>query len=174
MRVILTIISVILIFLFFGVGADKPTEEEALIPFPEGYASEFTNYLSMDRTQHSDQILRLFGNDLAMEGPGEDGKLPYGSILVAEVFKAKKDSAGNVIVSELGRRIRDKFAVIAVMQRGEGWGEDYPDSLSNDNWEFATFKPNGGIADKDLNECRACHAPLKKTNHLFSLEHIEK
>ncbi|MEC7572917.1 MAG: hypothetical protein VX394_12755 [Pseudomonadota bacterium] len=25
---------------------------------------------------------------------------------------------------------------------------------------------------KDLNDCRACHQPFAKTQHLFSLEHM--
>ncbi len=144
------------------------------IEFPADYRSTYTNYLSLDRTQNPDQTIRLFANDIAMQGPGEDGKLPYGSILVAEVYKAKKDAQGNVVVSELGRRIRDKFALIAVMQREPGWGEQHPEGLRNGNWEMGAFKPDGTVADKDLNACLACHAPLESTNFLFSYSHLKK
>ena len=143
------------------------------IKYPQDYRSSFTNYLSLDRTQNPDQIIRLFANNIAMQGPGADGKLPYGSVLVAEIYKAKKDANGEVLTSQLGRHMRDKLALIAVMQRGEGWGESYPDGLRNGNWDFATFKPDGTSADKDLNSCRACHAPLTQTNHLFSYEHFK-
>ena len=77
------------------------------------------------------------------------------------------------MASQLGRRIRDKFALVAVMERAEGWGENYPDGLRNGNWDFAAFTPSGSIAEKDLNACRACHAPLTETNHLFSYEHLK-
>ena len=147
--------------------------DSSQIKFPKDYRSTFTNYLSLDRVQNDDQVIRLFANDIAMQGPGADGKLPYGSVLVAEVYTAKKDADGNVMTSELGRRFRDKFALVAIMERGEGWGEDYPDGLRNGNWDFATFKPDGSKADKDLNACRACHAPLVATNHLFSYEHLK-
>ena len=143
------------------------------IKFPKDYRSTFTNYLSLDRTQNPDQVIRLFANDIAMQGPGADGKLPYGSVLVAEIHKAKKDADGNVMTSDLGRRMRGGLALIAIMERGEGWGENYPDGLRNGNWDFATFKPDGSVADKDLNACRACHAPLVATNHLFSYEHLK-
>jgi len=146
------------------------------IPFPENYQTTYTNYLSLDRIQNPDQIIRLFANDIAMQGPGEDGKLPFGSVLVAEVYKAKLDAGGKVVTSSLGRRIRDKLALIAVMQREEGWGSEHPPALSNGNWEMAAFKPDGSgdSAGKDLNACRACHAPLTDKNFLFSYDHLSK
>lgn len=60
------------------------------IDFPEGYESEFKNYLSLDRVQNPDQIIRLFANDIALEGRGEDGKFANGSILVGEIYAASK------------------------------------------------------------------------------------
>ena len=88
--------------------------------------------------------------------------------------KQKKDSEGNVITSSLGRRIKGDLALIAVMQREQGWGKGYTEALQNGNWEFGAFKPDGSVAGKDLNACRACHAPLVDTDHLFSIEHISK
>lgn len=148
--------------------------EEQKIAFPEDYRSTFTNYLSLDRTQNPDQIIRLYANDIAMQGPGDDGKLPYGSILVGEVYKAKLDDKGEVMTSSLGRRIADKFALVAVMQREEGWGEQHSEEIRNGNWEMAAFKPDGNAADKDLNACLACHAPLGDTNFVFSYDHLKK
>lgn len=148
--------------------------EDQKIAFPKDYAETFTNYLSLDRIQNPDQVIRMFANDIAMEGPGEDGKLPFGSVVVVEVYKAKKDAEGNVIESTLGKRIRDKLALIGVMQREPGWGDEHPPGLNNGNWEMAAFKPDGTDAGKDLNACRACHAPLEATNYLFSFEHLDK
>ena len=143
-----------------------------VISFPENYRSTYTNYLSMDRSQNPDQVIRMFANDIAMQGPGEDGKLPYGSILVAEVYKAKKDENDNVIQSTLGQRIQGKFALVAIMQREKGFGANVPEALRNGDWDFAAFKPDGSPADKDLNACRACHLPLVDMNFLFSYEHF--
>jgi len=150
-----------------AVGADEK------ITFPADYAQTLKNYLSLDRTQDPDQIIRLFANEKALEAAKAGQPLPEGSTIVAEVYKAKLDKDGNVIVSTLGRRIRDKLALIAVMQkRGEGFGKDLPEELQNNGWDFAAFKPDGSDAGKDLNKCRACHAPLKDTQHLFSIEHM--
>ncbi len=145
------------------------------VALPDNYQTTFTNYLSLDRINNPDQIMRIFANDIAMQGPGEDGKLPYGSIIVAEVYKAKKDADGNPIKSALlNRLLRGEKALIGVMQREKGWGEEYAEGLKNGNWEFAAYKADGSVADKDLDQCRACHAPLTDTNHLFSYEHLTK
>ena len=147
--------------------------QDSRIKLPTDYKSEFTNYLSLDRVQNHDQIIRLFTNDVAMKGMKDGGKFPYGSVLVAEVYKAKKDADGEVVKSELGRRVRDKFALIAVMEKQPGWGDNFKAEHKNGDWDFAAFKPDGSVAaSKDLNACRSCHAPLGKSDHVFSFEHI--
>ncbi len=169
MKKVLTGIVVIGLFTF-SIAHGKDNK----IQLPADYKTKFTNYVSNDRIQNEDQTVRLFANDIAMQGPDKDGKLPYGSILVAEVYKAKKDKDGNVVTSVLNRRIRDKFALIGVMERKKGFGEGRPDELKTGDWDFAAFKPDGSVADKDLNACRACHAPLSNTHHVFSFEHLAK
>lgn len=150
------------------------TADEPRISFPADYSANFHNYLSLDRVQNDDQIIRLFANDIALDAASKGRELPNGSVIVGEVYKAKKDKDGNVIVSSLGRRIRDKLVAIPVMEKGEGWGAQLPDDLRNGDWDFAIFTPDGKRLDKDLNACRSCHAPLKDAQHLFSLEHLTR
>jgi len=143
------------------------------IDFPKNYRAEMVNYLSLDRTQNPDQVIRLFAPKAALEAAKSGQDLPDGTVLVAEVYKAKKDADGEVVESALGRRVRSKFAAVAVMQKKKGWGEIFSDELRNGDWDFAIFKPTGErLVKKDLNGCRACHAPLKDTQNLFSLEHM--
>lgn len=143
------------------------------LSFPADYKQSFTNYLSLDRTQNADQIIRLFANDKTIAAAKAGQEIPDGAIIVGEIYKAKLGADGKPIVSALGRKVRDKLAVIAVMQKKAGSGKDLPPELQNDGWEFAAFKPDGTDAGKNLNECRACHAPLKDTQHLFSIEHLK-
>ena len=147
--------------------------DDAKINFPANYQDELINYLSLDRTQNDDQIIRLFASKEALEATKSGKELPYGTVIVAEVYKAKKDDSGNVVESALGRRVRDKFAAVAVMEKGKGFGAKLPEDLRNGDWDFAIFKPTGErLVKKDLNKCRSCHAPLATTQHLFSLEHM--
>ena len=147
--------------------------EEGRIAFPAEYRSAFTNYLSLDRVQEEGQVIRLFANAAAMGGMDENGKFSNGSVLVGEVYTAKRDEAGLVIESELGRRIRDKLVLIAVMEKQAGWGAGFAEEHKNGDWDFAAFKPDGSVAGKDLNACRACHAPLLDADHVFSYEHLD-
>ncbi|MCC6736938.1 MAG: cytochrome P460 family protein [Bauldia sp.] len=151
------------------VAAQVPDER---IPFPADYATEFTMYLEIDRIQNPGQVMRIYANDAALLGPGPDGRLADGAILVGEIYGAKTDAAGNVIISELGRRIRGDIAAIAVMEKEDGWGDLFPADLRNGDWDFAMFSPAGERLDRDLNACRACHAPLQETDHVFSIQHL--
>lgn len=147
--------------------------QDGAIKFPADYKSTYTNYLNLDRTQNDDQIIRLYANDIAVESMKANGKFPDGSVLVGEIYKAKKDASGKVVTSALGHRIIDKFALIAVMEKQAGWGDKFPDGLKNGDWDFAAFNPDGSVAKKDLNACRACHSPLTSTQHTFSIEHLK-
>ncbi len=115
--------------------------DEERITFPKDYNTEFYNYLSLDRVQNDDQIIRLFANDLALEAAREGRELPNGSVIVGELYKAKKDVDGNVIESSLGRRVRGKLFAVAVMEKDEGWGATLPENVRNDDWDFAIFSP---------------------------------
>lgn len=147
-------------------------EEAERIAFPAGYASGFQNYVSVDRVQNPDQVIRLFANDIALEGRGEDGRYREGSILVGEIYGARTDAEGNVLESSLGRRVRDKLAAVAVMEKRAGWGEAFPEELRNGDWDFAIFSPGGERLERDLDGCRACHAPHGDIDHVFSHEHL--
>ena len=147
--------------------------EEVRITFPADYRASMENYLSLDRVQNDDQVIRLFAPKSSREAVKAGGEVPYGTVIVAEVYKAKKDAEGNVMESKLGRRIRGKMAAIAVMEKRKGWGDKYSEDLRTGDWDFAIFSPAGErLVKKDLNQCRACHAPLGETQHLYSLEHF--
>jgi hypothetical protein len=60
------------------------------------------------------------------------------------------------------------------MEKRAGWGAAFPENLRNGDWDFAIFSPDGKPLNKDLNACRACHAPLKESQHIFSLQHLVK
>ena len=170
------LLFVLLMSLGFGVGAvyaDSHKHGEKIeIKFPKDYKSHLL-YFSGDRLSPNDgQTIRIYANEIAVQGMKKDGKFPFGSVLTAEVYKAKKDKDGEVIESALGRRLEGKLAVVAVMEKIKGAGEKWKGDLNNGDWDFATFKPDGTPAKKDLAKCAACHAPLKDKQHVFSIEHF--
>lgn len=146
--------------------------QEERISFPSNYKTTFKNYLNADRLQNPDQTITLYANDAAIAAAKAGQELADGSVLVAEIYAARKDGEGHVVTSALGRRIGEKMAAVAVMEKRKGWGEAYGEDLRNGDWDFAIFSPDGKRLDKDLNACRSCHAPLKQTQHVFSLEHL--
>ncbi len=147
--------------------------EEPRVGFPADYRSKMVNYLSLDRVGNDDQIIRLYTTPEALAAAKAGKELPDGTVVIGEVYKAQKDAEGNVKESGLGRRLRSKFAAVAVMEKGKDWGQTIPEDLRTGDWDFAIFKPTGErLAKKDLNECRACHIPKKETQYLFSLDHM--
>jgi len=166
--------KILAVALGLSVAVNTAIADEERISFPADYSTTFHNYLSLDRVQNDDQIIRLFANEIALKAAKEGRELPNGSVIVGEVYKAKKDKDGNVVESSLGRRVRDKLAAIAVMEKGEGWGATFSEEFRNGDWDFAIFSPDGKRLKKDLNACRSCHAPLKETQHIFSFEHLGK
>ena len=157
-----------------ALAASAALADQERIAFPADYETNMQNYVSLDRTQNEDQVIRLFAPEAALDAAKSGAELADGTVLVAEIYKARKDKDGKIVQSSLGRRIRDEMAAIAVMQKEEGWGEKFPEGLRNGDWDFAIFSPKGErLVDKDLNSCRGCHAPLKDTQHLFSLEHMQ-
>jgi hypothetical protein len=156
-----------------GIGATIAVAQapDDRVSFPANYATKYSNYLSVDR-QNGTQIMRIFANDIAMQGPGEDGRLANGAILVGELYPALTDADGNVLMSELGRMIRGDLAAVAVMEKQEGWGSVFPDEFRNGDWDFAIFTADGQRRDANLDDCRGCHAPLDDRDHVFSFQHL--
>ncbi|WP_164880932.1 cytochrome P460 family protein [Aestuariirhabdus litorea] len=140
---------------------------------PGDYRANFTHYYSGDRTANNTQIIRVYANDIALEGAKKEGKLPYGSVLVGELYSAKLDASGQPLKSSLGRRIANTLEVLVVMERGAGFDADYPEALKVGDWEFAVFSPDGQRLDKDITACRACHNPLSDQEFLFSYDHLK-
>lgn len=139
---------------------------------PGDYKSNLTHFFSGDRTANDKQIIRIYANETAIAGMQADGKLPFGSVVVGELYTVQVDEKEQAVVSDLGRKIAKDLAAIVVMERGEGFDAGYPDHLKTGNWEFAVFNPAGQRLDKDITGCRACHHPLTDKEFLFSYQHL--
>ncbi len=157
---------------FFATAAAAGPENVSL---PADYKKTFTAYYEGDRVGNNDkQVIRLFANEAAAKGAAKDGKLPYGSVIVGEIYSVKVDGEGNSVESALGRRVIDKLAAVVVMERGKGFDEGYADDLKVGDWEFAVYSAAGEKLDKDVTACRECHHPLQDKEFLWSYEHLAR
>ena len=144
---------------------------DVVLELPANYKSTGP-YLVTDRLNQDDEVMVIFANATAREGARTDGKLPNDSVLIGEVYTAKADADGEIIESQLGRRIPDKLKAIVMMQRRAGWDDQYPDELKVGDWEFEVFSPTGENLGKDTTSCRECHHPLTETEFTWSYDHI--
>jgi len=142
------------------------------VKWPGDYKNTFTHYFSGDRTANDKQVIRIYANDIALTGLQEKGALPFGSVLVGELYAVKLDESEQPVISSLGRRIANDLSAIVVMERGKDFDAGYPDNLTTGDWEFAVFSPEGKKLDKDISGCRTCHHPLVDKEFVFSYEHI--
>jgi plastocyanin len=131
-----------------------PTEDR--VGFPENYAQDFKLMYVMDRVDNS-QVRIICGNDLAVAT--EEGEpFAYGSALVMETWRTKRDASGAVIKDENGRFIRESLSGIFVMRKEEGFGEAYQEQRSGE-WEYVAYRPDGEFLTppERTNPCAACH-----------------
>lgn len=146
--------------------------EDRALAFPTDYRASFSNYLITDRLNQEDQVMNFWANDVARKAAQAGQPLPDGSVLVGEVYKAKKDASGAVIETDLGRRIPGELAAILVMERRAGWADQYPDDLKVGGWEFEVFNAKGENQNKDTTACRECHQPLDANEYTWSYQHM--
>ena len=145
--------------------------EDVVLQLPIDYKSQGP-YLIADRLGQEDQVIVLYANATARFGAKGNGKLPDESIIVGEIYTAKTDAEGEIIESQVGRRIPAELKTIVMMQRRAGWDDQYPDELKVGDWEFEVFSPSGENLGKDTTACRECHHPLADTEFMFSFDHI--
>lgn len=163
---------VLALALVSGLIAGTAMAEDVTLELPANYRESFDNYMVSDRMGQEDQVMSVFANSIARDGARADGKLPFRSILIGEIYTAKADADGTILESQLGRRIPDKLKAIVMMERRDGWDDQYPDDLKVGNWEFEVFSPTGENLNKDTTACRECHQPLTEAEFTWTFEHI--
>ena len=142
------------------------------VAFPEGYASTFTKYHTINFPA-TKQVRYYYANPAALQAARGGKSLPDGSILFAEVYSAKLDADKKPVTGADGFYERDKLLFYTAMQRDTGWGKDIPDMLRNEDWNYAIFTPakqhRPGVNQA---ECLACHKPLDKVSYTFTLKEL--
>lgn len=156
------VMSVMLTFIGWASMYMTPIAESGGMPkdgelvFPKDY-NTFPTFLK--GIQKPNAIRDLYINSTGAEAHHEK-PFANGSILVMEIYNAKKDAGDDFEKDGQGNLIKDGLAKVYVMQKGEGWGMHAPEGLKNGDWIYSAFKPNGDRLDVDYAKCRSCHLPL--------------
>lgn len=156
------------------VGSGAAYAGADLVTLPGDYQTTFKRYATIDRANPK-QIAEAYANEAALRAKQSGAPLPDGSILVMEVWTAKLDAEEKPILGADGRRIKDKLALIAVMEKRKGWGAGYPAELRNGEWEYAAFDPaTKARRQQSYNACFECHKPKAEADFLFTLDHLRR
>lgn len=159
-------------------GAGVASAKSELLPnlaktsatLPEGYPNGFTMYQTVNRPDIN-QVRYLYANAVALKAAREGKPLPDGSVLVLEQYAARLGDDKKPVVGVDGFFVRDRLLAYAIMGRQAGWGNDIPEILRNEDWNYAVFtaekKPRPGVNQA---ECLACHKPLDKASYTFSFD----
>lgn len=157
-----------------------PGTKSALLPniaatkvaFPKDYKEAFTKYHTINFPA-AKEVRYYYANTAAVAAAKAGKSLPDGSVLFAEVYSAKLDANKNPITGADGFYVPDQLLRYTAMEREAGWGDDIPELLRNENWNYAIFT-TGKLYQQDVNqaECLACHKPLSSVNHTFTLKEL--
>ncbi len=155
-------LSVMLVFMGCASTTMAPKTQSGKMPrdgelmFPQNYQS-FSTFLH--GIQKPNAVRDLYINNIGAKAhQGES--FANGSILVMEIYNAKKGPGDTFEKDGQGNLIEDGLAKVYVMQKGKGWGQQAPQGLRNGDWIYSAFKPNGERLKVDYTTCRGCHMPL--------------
>jgi cytochrome c553 len=149
-----------------------PNVARTRVSFPSDYQTRFTKYLTMNFPD--DKELRYFyASPAAFKAAGAGAELPDGSMIMIEVCSSKLDAQGNPVAGPDGFFVPDKIVGYVAMERQAGWGAENPEMLRNGDWNYAPFTTDK-VYRSGFNQaqCLACHKPLSKDNHLFTMQQL--
>ena len=158
-------------------GANQATQKSAQLPnlaktnvtFPDDYKKSFVKYHTINFPA-TRQVRHYYANKAAVDAAKAGRPLPAGSYLFAEVYAAKLDANKQPVMGKDGFFEPEKLLLFTAMQSGAGWGKDFPDMLSNADWNYAIFTTEKQHRPINQAECLACHKPLDDVSYVFTLK----
>lgn len=142
------------------------------VTFPENYKTTFTKYHTINFPE-TRQVRYYYANEAAMQAAKAGKPLPDSSVLFVEVYSAKLDADKKPVMGGDGFFAADQLMFYTAMARDKGWGNEIPDMLRNEDWNYAIFttakQHRPGVNQA---ECLACHKPLDKVSYTFTLKQI--
>jgi len=148
------------------------------VKFPKGYDKKFVRYHAIDKpSKRFGPTHRIFFiNKIGLNAVKAGKPLPNGTVIIREDWHVKNDGKKNAIKGANGKYLVTKKKGALVMEKGDGWGAEYPASKRNGNWEYAIFKANGERnvkATPRLKGCFGCHMRKKADDFVFSMKELK-
>ena len=138
------------------------------IKYPADYLKG-TLYATVDRPD-SKQYRELYASPGVVEAVRAGKPIPSGAVLTLVQWSVHQDEKGVPIKDSNGRFIKKEILAHTVMEKRTGWGEGYPATLRNGEWEYAAFNPAGELNVKaNYKGCFECHLPHAKLDFVTSL-----
>jgi cytochrome c553 len=156
--------------LTIGIGAQADATKVA---FPSNYA-EGIRWLIDDKEKEK-QVREVYAPPEAIEAARKDEAMPDGTVLTLVRYSVKLDAQGSPLKDENHRLIKNAILGINVMQKGKGWGAEYPDTLRNGEWEYRAFKADNTPNDEaKLTACFECHKAQANQDFVYAYEKLKK
>ncbi len=149
-----------LITVVAGFAADIPDSgpRQDSVGFPKDYAAKFSVLRTVAREEGA-KIVTIYGNPLAASVTNQAQlPYPYGSVIVMETARTRKDPEGKPLKDAKGELQKDAVLGMHVMRREKDFGQKYGDKRSGE-WEFVEYKPEGGFITppEKSASCAECH-----------------
>lgn len=147
-------------------GGDK-------VAFPQSFAKGLM-YTSHDLANVK-EFREFYITRAALDSARDGQPLPSGTVITLVRYKVQLDTQGNPVKDTNGRFIKTGELVgYRVMEKGTGWGTEYPASKRNGEWEYQAFLPDGQVDDKvKLDACFQCHKNGDRMNFMFTGEQLK-
>ena len=119
------------------------------------------------------QYRELWSTKPAVDAVKAGKPIPHGTVLTLVQYKAKVDDKGAPVKDSKGRFQKGDLVAYTVMQKGAGWGADFPADIRNGDWEYQIFNPEKKVNDKaNLKGCYQCHKPHEGQDFVISLARL--
>lgn len=123
-----------------------------LVRFPEKFA-DGVHYATVNRGNIREEI--------------------YAGRAAIDAAKAGKPLPSGTVITLVDYRGGQLFRYV-VMEKGTGWGAEYPSARRNGEWEYQAFNADKtvNLAD-DVSRCFACHQSEAAQDYVFTLERMK-
>jgi cytochrome c553 len=149
-------------------SAQLPNLAKSGVTFPANWRADYQSYEVIDFPA-AKQVRHYYANPVALQAAKAGKPLPDGAALLAVVYAAQLDANQQPVKGPDGHFVAEQPVAYTAMARDAGWGQDIPEMLRNENWNYAAFNAAGQARPINQAECLACHKPLDKTSYLFTL-----